>query len=133
MSDDPDVLGVLAAAQARADALASAVAGELEALLHPAFAWTTHKGQTFDRPAYVRRNTDGTTRWRAQHLGDPDVVVVRDTAVLRTTVRDEVEAADGTATETFTMPMTQVWVREHGVWTCLAGHAGPRTSGRIGA
>ena len=71
-------------------------------------------------------------RWRAQHLGDPAVVVIGDTAVLRTTVTDEVQARDGT-TETFTMPMTQVWIREAGAWTCLAGHAGPRASGRIEA
>jgi ketosteroid isomerase-like protein len=132
MVDDPDVRAVLAAAHARADALARADAEALEALLHPAFAWTTHTGQTFERNAYVRRNTDGTTRWRAQHLGDPVVVVVGDTAVLRTTVTDEVEGTDGT-TESSTMPMTQVWIRQAGAWRCLGGHAGPRASGRIGA
>jgi hypothetical protein len=45
-------------------------------------------------------------------------------------VTDEVEAEDGT-TATFEMPMTQVWVRERGAWKNLAGHAGPRASGRI--
>ena len=131
-AEDPDVLTVLAAAQARAEALAQGDREGLEALLHPAFAWTTHTGRTFAREEYVRRNTDGTTVWHRQHLGDPAVVVVGDTAVLRTTVTDEVAVHD-TATETFEMPMTQVWVREHGEWRCLAGHAGPRASGRIGA
>jgi ketosteroid isomerase-like protein len=131
--DDPsDVLAVLAAAQARAEALTRADGPALEALLHPTFAWTTHTGQMFDRDAYVRRNTDGTTVWHRQHLGDPTVVVVGDTAVLRTTVTDEVAGENG-ATETFGMPMTQVWVREGAAWRCLAGHAGPRASGRIEA
>ena len=130
--DDPDVLAVLAAARARAAALARGDRDELEALLHPAFGWTTHTGQTFDREEYVRRNTDGTTVWHGQHLADPEVVVVKDTAVLRTTVTDEVAGENG-RTETFEMPMTQVWVREHRAWTCLGGHAGPRASGRIGA
>ena len=61
-----------------------------------------------------------------------DVVVVGDTAVLRTTVTDEVAGQDG-GTETFEMPVTQVWVRDKDAWRCLAGHAGPRTSGRIEA
>ena len=130
--DDPDVLNVLAAARARADALARSDGAALEALLHPAFAWTTHTGQSLDRDEYVRRNTGGTTVWHRQRLGDPVVVVVGDTAVLRTTVSDEVVGHDGQP-ETFTMPMTQVWVREQDAWRCLTGHAGPRASGRIGA
>ena len=124
MREDPDVLAVLASARARAEALASADASTLLRLLHPAFAWTAHTGQTYDREAYVGRNTDGTTVWRRQDLGDPTVVVVGDTAVLRTTVVDEVAGEDGQP-ETFEMPMTQVWVREQGVWRCLGGHAGP--------
>jgi ketosteroid isomerase-like protein len=127
---DPDAISVLAAAQARAHALAAGDPHELEALLHPAFMWTTHTGQAYDREAYVRRNTDGTTVWRAQRMGDPTVVVVGDTAVLRTMVTDEVEAEDGT-TATLEMPMTQVWVSERGTWRCLVGHAGPGASGRI--
>ena len=53
-------------------------------------------------------------------------MVVGDTAVLYAEVTDVVLADDGA--ETFTMPMTQVWVRQDGDWKCLAGHAGPRRS-----
>jgi ketosteroid isomerase-like protein len=117
---------VLTAAHRRAQALANADAETLTELLHPEFVWTTHTGDVLDREAYVRRNTDGTTRWRAQHLGEPDITVVGDAAVLRATVTDEVEAG------TSTMPMTQVWVRDEGRWVCVGGHAGPRLSGRLG-
>jgi ketosteroid isomerase-like protein len=132
MSDDPDVLAVIAAARSRAEALARGDAPALVELLHPGFTWATHTGQTYDRDTYVRRNTDGTTVWRRQDLGDPKVVVVGDTAVLHTTVTDEVAGPDGEP-QTFEMPVTQVWVREREAWRCLAGHAGPRTSGRIEA
>ena len=53
--------------------------------------------------------------------------VVGDTAVLRAEVTDVVVSEDGEP-EAFTMPMTQVWVREGQGWRCLAGHAGPRLS-----
>ena len=109
---------VLAAATARADALARADADALRARLHPLFGWTSHRGDTFDRETYVRRNTGGGLRWHGQALEDARVVVVGDTAV------DRVEV-DGRP-EVFRMPMTQTWVRSYGDWLCLAAHAGPR-------
>jgi predicted kinase len=116
---------VVAAAEERASALAAGDEERLTQLLHPEFAWTTHTGDTYDRAAYVGRNTGGHTVWRSQRLTGTEVDVVGDTAVLRATVVDEV-LADGNRSETFRMPMTQVWVRTDGGWRCLAGHAGPR-------
>jgi hypothetical protein len=114
---------VLAAATARADALARGDADALRARLHPQFAWTSHRGNTFDRETYVRRNTGGEVRWRGQALEDVRVVVVGDTAVLRCSAVDRV-GVEGP--EVFRMPMTQTWVRSGDGWLCLAGHAGPR-------
>lgn len=114
---------VMAAAEARAAALARGDAHELGRLLHPAFRWTSHAGESFDREEYIRRNTGGQTVWRTQTLDSADVVLVGPTAVLHAEVTDVVGAEEP---ETFTMPMTQVWVREDGQWLCLAGHAGPR-------
>lgn len=122
-----DRADVLAAAQARADALAAGDAAGLTGLLHEDFRWTSHVGETFDRDEYVRRNTTGTTVWRSQELGGAHVVVVADTGVLYADVVDVVEGADGTPTA-YRMPVTQVWVREGARWQCLAGHAGPRRS-----
>ena len=118
---------VIRAAEARANALADGDADRLAALLHPEFRWTTHVGETHDRDEYVRRNTEGHTVWRAQTLLDAHVVVVDDTAVLRCEVTDVVLAGDDEPA-TFRMPMTQVWVRTDGRWSCLGGHAGPRRS-----
>ena len=115
---------VIKAAQARASALAEGDANRLASLLHEEFRWTSHAGETYSRQEYVRRNTQGHTVWRSQDLGSPDVVVVGDTAVLYTEVTDAVLSDD--RSEIFRMPMTQVWVRQGGHWTCLAGHAGPR-------
>jgi ketosteroid isomerase-like protein len=120
-----DRAAVLAAARARADALAAGDAAALTGLLHEHFRWTAHTGATFDRDEYVRRNTSGTTAWRSQDLADATVTVVGDTAVLHAEVTDVVDGASGEP-ETFRMPMTQVWVRDDGRWRCLAGHAGPR-------
>jgi ketosteroid isomerase-like protein len=114
---------VLAAAVARADALARGDADALRARLHPLFAWTSHRGDTFDRETYVRRNTGSEVRWHGQALEDVRVVVVGDTAVLRCTAVDRVGAQ---GPEVFRMPMTQTWVRSGDGWLCLAGHAGPR-------
>ena len=119
-----DAAQVVAAAEERASALAAGDAVRLTRLLHPDFTWTTHTGDVHDRTAYVDRNTGGTTVWRSQRLTATAVDVVGDTAVLRATVVDEVASGDGSAV--FRMPMTQVWVRGDGAWTCLAGHAGPR-------
>ena len=116
---------VIEAALARATALAEADASRLLALLHHDFRWTSHLGETFNRDAYVVRNTEDRTVWRSQHLKDAEVVVVGDTAVLYAEVIDTVRSgADGV--EMFRMPMTQVWVRQGEAWKCLAGHAGPR-------
>lgn len=118
---------VVAAAHSRAHALANGDADRLRSLLHPDFVWKAHTGDSFDRSAYVARNTDGTTRWRSQDLGRPEVTVDEDTAVLRTVVTDVVDGDDGPAT--FRMPMTQVWTRSASGWRCLGGHAGPRLTG----
>lgn len=122
-----DAEEVMAAAEARATALALGDAEGLSRLLHEEFRWTTHAGETFSRAEYVRRNTEGHTAWRSQTLSDAEVVVVDDTAVLRAEVADVVLSAEHEA-ETFRMPMTQVWVRLPDGWQCLAGHAGPRRS-----
>ena len=118
---------VIAAAKERASALAVGDAERLSGLLHEDFRWTTHMGETYNRSEYVRRNTEGHTVWRSQDLSSAEVVVVGDTAVLFAEVADVVLSGDDQA-ETFRMPMTQVWVRLAGRWTCLAGHAGPRRS-----
>jgi predicted kinase/ketosteroid isomerase-like protein len=115
---------VVAAAHSRAHALAIGDAVRLRSLLHPDFVWTAHTGDTFDRSAYVARNTDGTTRWRSQDLGRPEVAVDGGTGVLRTVITDVVDSDDGPVT--FRMPMTQVWTRTSSGWRCLGGHAGPR-------
>jgi hypothetical protein len=116
---------VVAAAEERALALAAGDALRLTALLHEQFRWTTHTGETYTRTDYVRRNTEGHTVWRSQDLSGAEVVVVGDTAVLHAIVTDVVRpGAD--ESETFQMPMTQVWVRLAEGWQCLAGHAGPR-------
>ena len=116
---------VIQAAEARAAALADGDAARLSELLHEEFRWTTHVGERYDRTEYVRRNTEGQTVWRSQELLDPEVVVVDTTAVLHAEVQDVVTTRSG-ASETFHMPMTQVWVRVGTGWRCLAGHAGPR-------
>lgn len=116
---------VVRAAEARASALAEGDAERLAELLHEEFHWTAHVGETYDREEYIRRNTGGHTVWRSQDLRDVEVVVVADTAVLYAEVVDEVQSDTG-GSETFRMPMTQVWVRQGGGWRCLAGHAGPR-------
>lgn len=120
-----DEAAVLAAARERASALARGDAAALSDLLHPRFAWTTHRGEVLDRTAYVTRNTGGHAIWRSQDLDDVRVTVVGDTAVLHAEVSDVV-LSDRAEPETFRMPMTQVWVRTKAGWQCLAGHAGPR-------
>jgi ketosteroid isomerase-like protein len=116
---------VITAAEARASALAAGDAERLAVLLHEDFRWTAHVGETYSRGEYIRRNTDGSTVWRSQELHSAEVVVVGDTAVLYAEVVDVVRSGTDDS-ETFRMPMTQVWVRQAGGWRCLAGHAGPR-------
>jgi hypothetical protein len=118
---------VMAAAQERASALAAGDAERLSAVLHGDFRWTSHVGVTYSRSEYISRNTKGDTVWRSQRLSSPEVVVVGDTAVLYAEVTDVVLSGVD-ETETFQMPMTQVWVRLNRSWKCLAGHAGPRRS-----
>ena len=78
-ADDVDVRAeVLAAARARAAALASGDRTRLATLLHPEFRWTSHTGEVFDKGGYLAANTGGGTSWRRQDLGDPDVAVVAD-------------------------------------------------------
>ena len=122
MSAESDVI---AAAEARAAALASSDGPRLLELLHEDFRWTTHVGTTYDRAEYVRCNTEGDTVWGSQQVVDPYVVVVGGTAVLHALVTDVVLPAGGDP-ETFRMPVTQVWVLAGDAWRCLAGHAGPR-------
>lgn len=114
---------VLAAAERRARALAAGEPDGLRRLLHPEFRWTSHGGRRFDREAYVQANTRGGLRWSRQQLEDPEVTVVDDVALLVCTASDTVIDADGE--HVHRMPMTQVWVRAHRGWLCLAGHAGP--------
>jgi ketosteroid isomerase-like protein len=116
---------VINAARARAATLARADTVRLTDLLHDEFRWTSHTGETYSRSEYVARNTRGQTNWLSQDLGSPDVVVVGDTAVLFAEAIDVVSTGAGEP-ETFSMPVTQVWVREGDRWRCLAGHAGPR-------
>jgi ketosteroid isomerase-like protein len=116
---------VIRAAERRADALARADAAQLRQLLHEEFRWTSHVGSTYNLEEYIRRNTQGDIVWRRQDLGDPEVIVVGDTAVLYAEVTDVV-GPEGGSHEIFKMPMTQVWIRDGRSWRCLAGHAGPR-------
>ena len=111
-------------AEARSAALASGDAVTLMKLLHADFTWTTHTGARLDREEYVRRNTDGTTRWIRQEMDDVRLIMAGDTAILTCTTVDEIEGVNGP--ETFRMPMTQVWVHQSDLWVLLAGHAGPR-------
>lgn len=122
---DPVVVeAVLAAAQRRAGALAARDETTLRALLHPAFGWTSHTGERFDREGYIRANVDGATEWHAQRLEAPAVVAVGEVAVLACVVADEV-TVEGRR-RVHRMPMTQVWVLSDGSWRLLTGHAGPR-------
>lgn len=115
---------VLAAARARAAALAAGDAPKLTELLHEDFRWTSHTGKQFDRAAYIEANTRGRTTWLHQDLGEPEVLMGAGAAVLRTIVTDTIDTSEGQ--QTYRMPMTQVWVAGELGWQCLAGHAGPR-------
>ena len=115
--------GLRAAVERRAEALASGQASALEAILHPRFRWTSHRGEVFDRSAYLRSNTGGGPVWRQQLVDRTEVVVLGDTGLVTCLVTDHVEV-DGEG-RSFRMPVTQTWIREGGHWRCLAGHAGP--------
>ena len=114
---------VLDAARERAAALVASDATALKRLLHPYFRWTSHTGEQFDRDSYIAANTGGATRWSGQGLGNPEILIVGESAVLRALVIDEIKDASGI--RLYRMPMTQVWVHTREGWKCLAGHAGP--------
>lgn len=124
MSDADDVI---TAARARAAALADRDEPALQRLLHEEFVWSSHRGAVLGRADYLDSNLRGTLTWLRQELADVHLAVVGDTAVLRCVVTDLVDAGDGPTT--FTMPVTQTWVRTDLGWRCLAGHAGPRLDG----
>jgi uncharacterized protein (TIGR02246 family) len=114
---------VLLAAEQRAAALAAGDPEALRALMHPSLQWTTFKGDVLSREQYIAGNTGGVLTWRSQRLEHARVVVVGDTAVLTALVIDEVRK-DG-QDQSFTLRLTQTWVRAESGWRCLAGHAGP--------
>jgi hypothetical protein len=113
---------VLMVAEMRASALVAREPDRLRRLLHSEFRWTSHLGERLDREGYVRVTTRE-VRWVKQRLEDPEVTVVGDTAILLCTAHDTV-VRDGVEHEV-RVPVTQVWVRAHKSWVCLAGHAGP--------
>jgi len=86
------------AARARAAALAAGDVARVTDLLHVDFRWTSHTGEYFDRAAYIECNTGRRTVWQQQDLGDPDIAVVGDAAVLRTVVLDTIATAAGSET-----------------------------------
>ena len=112
---------VLAAAEARARALAAGDADALRELHHPDLRWTTHRGEVLDRDRYIAGNTSGELVWHAQRLEDASVAVTGDTAVLTAIVIDDVSRAGDRAT--FRLRLTQTWVRDENGWPCLSGHA----------
>jgi len=114
---------VLMVAELRAAALVAGEPDRLRRLLHPEFRWTSHRGERLDREGFVRFHTRE-LRWVKQRLEDAEVTVVGDTALLLCTAHDTV-VRDGVEHE-LRMPVTQVWVRSHRSWVCLAGHAGPQ-------
>ncbi|HEY4991430.1 MAG TPA: nuclear transport factor 2 family protein [Nakamurella sp.] len=122
----PDAQQVLEAAERRADALAAGDAHALRHLMHPGLQWTTFKGDVLSLDQYIEGNTGGSLTWVSQRLDDPCVVVVGDTAVLTALVTDDVQKEGHDLT--FSLRLTQTWVRAGGSWQCLAGHAGPQVS-----
>ncbi|MFZ0157755.1 MAG: nuclear transport factor 2 family protein [Kineosporiaceae bacterium] len=98
---------VLAAVHGRAEALATGDPEALTRWLHEQFVWTSHRGEVFDRAAYVTANTQH-LRWRSQAIEDVQVACIGDTAVVVGTVRDVVERQGEAAV--FVMRITQTWV-----------------------
>jgi hypothetical protein len=114
---------VLDAARRRSQALVARDPDALRALHHPALRWTTHRGETKDRDAYVAGNTQTDLVWRDQRLEDPQVTVIGDTAILVAVVYDAFER--GGEPHEHRMHLSQTWVRDPSGWVCLAAHAGP--------
>jgi ketosteroid isomerase-like protein len=116
---------VLRAAERRAQALAARDATALHDLMHESLTWTTFRGEVLDRDGYIAGNTEGQLVWQSQLLEDAEVVVIGNTAVL--TARDiDTVRRDTHDEESYTLRLTQTWVRTDDKWQCLAGHAGPR-------
>jgi predicted kinase len=115
--------GLVRAVRRRADALSSGSAAELEPLLHPAFVWTSHRGEMFDRESYVRANTGWSLSWRDQALDDIRATVLGGVGVVTAVLTDTVEV-DGQPVRQ-RMRTTQTWQRDGGEWLCISGHAGP--------
>jgi len=121
MTPEDEVLDV---ARRRSAALVARDAPALEALHHPAFRFTTPRGDVRDRAQYVAGNTGGSLVWRAQRLEDTHVTIVAGTAILTAVAHDEFER-DGTP-QAHAMRLTLTFVRDAGSgWIALAGHAGP--------
>ena len=114
---------VVQAAQRRAAALVAGDADTLRDLMHPLLQWTNFRGEVLSCEDYIAGNASGVLQWHSQRLDDVRVVVVGDTAVLTALVTDEV-SRDGQDL-TFTLRLTQTWVRGAADWQCLSGHAGP--------
>lgn len=114
---------VLQAAQRRAAALVAGDANTLRDLMHPLLQWTNFRGEVLSCEDYIAGNTVGALTWRSQRLDDVRVVAVGDTAVLSALVTDEV-SRDGQDL-TFTLRLTQTWIRGAAGWQCLSGHASP--------
>jgi hypothetical protein len=117
------MIGVLAASERRSAALVARDADALRALHHPAFRFTTPRGDVKDLDAYLAGNTAGEFVWRAQHLVSHDIVVEGEVAVLTGVMHDEFERAGQVGVHH--MHVTFVWVAREGAWVLLAGHAGP--------
>jgi hypothetical protein len=113
---------VMDAAMRRAQALAERDADALRALHHPAFRWTSHRGDVLDRERYVVANTGGPLTWHGQRLEDAEIAAAGETAVLVAVAVDDVER-DGER-RTMRVRMTQTWVLADDAWVMLAGHAG---------
>jgi ketosteroid isomerase-like protein len=122
---NPAEQDVLVAALRRAEALAAGDEDTLRLLMHPDLQWTTFRGDVLGYEEYIAGNLHGPLRWRGQRLADVQVVIVGDAAVLTALVHDEVHR-DG-RDQTFTLRLTQTWVRTAEGWRCLAGHAGAPT------
>lgn len=85
--------------------------------------WTTFKDDVLSLDQYIEGTTGRVLTWRSQRLDDPSVVVVGDTAVLTALVVDEIQKEGHDLT--FSLGLTQTWIRAGGRWQCLASHAGP--------
>ena len=114
---------VMAVAGRRAAALAAAEWSEVDALLHPDFAYTNAQGIRLDKGQYLKFLRGGTLRWHEQLLEEVAVVVDDDVAVLMAQVVDDVDV--GGQRMRLRFATTQTYVRRGGSWSYLAGHTAP--------